>query len=171
MKTKICPGCKNTVPWNKPQCTCGYDFTLEPCPGCDQRIDPDAVTCPHCDYNMLLGMVPPPKEVPKRRRRSQPEAVTLPPRQLVTVHVPPLGRMGQQDIDIPEMHWPRGQEVTDANLKKWGERLRIAWREKVCAADHLSNHAIGYLASVSGDKSLEKNSDRIVKLLGGDDWK
>jgi len=58
MRTKPCPDCKADVPVLMPACQCGYDFTLEPCPGCDRRIDPDAVTCPYCNYNLLLDAYP-----------------------------------------------------------------------------------------------------------------
>lgn len=162
------------------------DDLKEPCPGCDRAIDCTAVRCPFCKYDLTAA--PPVPKVRKKRepaeKQKEEAAKEVEDRRLLSIKyekngcpmgyelvaVPALGRAGRPPLDFPELHFKKG-EATDENLKDWAENLRYAWPDQEGnRRSWLSNHAIGYLAQTSKNKLLQVNVDRIVDLLGGDDW-
>ncbi len=154
------------------------EWMNEPCPGCEKMIDCTLNVCPFCRYDVAKGV---PASAPKEEPKRQPKITPTPPiRHRVgqeAVFVPALGRMSGKAIDFSALHWPTNQEPTDENLLEWAQTLRDAWCLPLPQGGgentYLSNHAIGYLASHADgkhDEPLKQNWERIVALLGGDDW-
>ncbi len=186
--TKTCPECKADV--KDMVCECGYDFSHEPCPGCEKRIDVEVAVCPHCQYNLILGKPAKKKKEPKeasapqpratKQRKTEPAAESGEVRHVTrpvggsVIFVPALGRMGGRSIDFAELHMKddrKPEDVSDDDLLAWAVRLRDVWNVRVPdSKGYLSNHALGYLAQQADEKVLKHNSQRIVRLLGGDDW-
>lgn len=178
--TKECPECEKSVAWNATNCKCGYDFSLEPCPGCDRRIAPEAAVCPHCQYNLILGEKAAPTQVKKPSRKQKKEkkrkkqAAVEPTRptrlkRKEKVWVPALGRINRDPIDFPELHLHlKEADVTDELLLEWATRLRIVWeRHPETGGGYLTNRAIGYIADWGEERVLRRHANRIMNLLGG----
>ena len=182
--------CRDNNNQTQRRVTMSDDIDLEPCPGCERPIDIMRATCPHCKYD-LTGTAPPPKKPktpkePKARKQTQESGAgesgageaDLPIRSGIrsghSIMVPALGRMGGKSIDFAELHWKKNEESTDENLREWADNLRDAWPNKVESQGYLSNHAVGLLARDADgtyDAVLRQCAERIVELLGGDDYR
>ena len=159
------------------------DDFKEPCPGCDREIDCTAIRCPFCKYD--LSCAPPTPKVRKAREKTEKQKQEESDKQAALeaqikrneingcpsgtqlIYVPALGRHGQPSLDFPELHL-RKPDPTDAELLEWAENLRYAYPKH--DRGWLSNHAIGYLCQTSKNKVLRDNKDKIIQLLGGDDY-
>jgi len=172
MATKTCPDCTNVVDIDLDECGCGYSWVQIECPGCDSRIDMFADICPVCNFNLndsITAKKPKAPKVPKAGKTAQKKkAAFIPSGGRYLIHVPALGRHGKKAIDFPELHL-KISSPTDEELITWAEMLRAAYLEHDTLGK-LSNHGVYYLAQ-TGDPVLRKNADRILQLIGGDDWK
>jgi len=153
---------------------------LEPCPNCGKRIECTELVCPFCKMDLSTAPKPTKQKSSPVLKNANPVDVRSEdfrhhkPDRHARIMVPALGRQGRPSLDFPELHWKPGTEVTDDALLEWAYHLREVWPARAEERGWLSNHALGYLASWADgphDDPLRKNHDKIVALLGGNDWK
>ena len=185
-----CPKCKATVAAADLICQCGFDFTMDDCPGCDERIPEGTLFCPHCNYDILEGI---PAKIQVKVKSADKKIVVKEDREpelrranvpsgLRTSHVVAPGSHGKPDPSYPELLWPKDREVNDNTLLEWAESFREAYTSKVRPDCLLSNRAIHnwcqytavWHAQREGKEGrndiLQIHANRILSLLGGNDY-
>src|SRR5262245_7129565 len=91
MNNKTCPSCSASVRRQDMLCACGYDWTMDDCPGCDKRIPEGTLICPHCRYDLETGTAAPVKKKRKKEESGGGVAVAVaPPKEAVVVEEEPL---------------------------------------------------------------------------------
>lgn len=155
-----CPKCGSAVGAEEIVCSCGYDFSMNDCPQCENRFAENLSICPNCQYN-IFGTKPTKKvkktEVPSTFGRS----------------VKVVGRLNKIQIpaafEVSKWHeWEFKKPITDENMLEWAKKIRARAEQ---LGDKYTNCAIHYLADTHDNKELRKNAIKLLVLLGGDDSK
>jgi hypothetical protein len=177
-----CPGCKARIEEGSPTCPhCNYDILsgtpakvkAAPKPKKSKELIPVAV-----------AVAPEPEQtydeyVDEDRPQNQPKLGGM-----RLSHSVALGNYGTPDISYSALFWPKDQEITDDNLREWAVNFREEYRTQVsCRSSvYLSNHAIANWCAQEAvwhakrhgkdgrNDVLLANADRILRLLGGEDY-
>lgn len=186
-----CPGCDERIPDDSVICRyCKYNLVENKAYKPKRDSAEDDIAIP----SVLISAGKSGGEGVKRRGRKREEEEVEPVEPVeVKSHKTGLrlchsyapGQLGVPDPNYGEMYWQKGQEVTDDSLLEWAEAFRLAYRTKVKNREdcHLSNYCISSWCHSSSqwqakrhnkegqNDVLVKNADRILKLLGGNDYR